>query len=68
MHYCWENKLNQTEIDHEVRIRMLEQAITRIDASFDKIESKIDNHFLWMIGFIFVSIVTPVILHSVKLV
>ncbi len=60
--------MNNTEIDNEVRIRMLEQAITRIDVSFDKIETKIDNHFLWMIGFIFVSIVTPVLLHSIKLV
>jgi hypothetical protein len=66
--------MKESLIDQEVRIRMLEELNKRIETTFDKIdnkfnriESKIDSHFLWMIGFILVSIITPVFLHAIKL-
>ena len=66
--------MKESLIDQEVRIRMLEELNKRIETTFDKIdnkfnriESKIDSHFLWMIGFILVSIITQVFLHAIKL-
>ena len=51
-------------IDHEVRIRMVENgilhldtkidtAIISIDRKFDKLDSKIDSHFKWTLGIMF---------------
>ncbi len=37
-------------IDHEVRIRRIEESFDKIDKRFDKIESKMDSNFHWVIG------------------
>lgn len=55
-------------VDHEVRLRTLEKIAENIDRRFDQLNQKIDSHFIWMVGLIFVSIILPVSLHSLKLV
>jgi hypothetical protein len=37
-------------IDHESRIRLLEELNKRVEAKFDKIDEKMDNQFKWIIG------------------
>jgi hypothetical protein len=44
------NKLDEIYIDGEVRIRLLEQSIDRLDNRLYRMESKIDSHFKWTIG------------------
>lgn len=68
-------------IDHEVRIRLLEKAITdiannftKVDGKFDKLEAKMDSQFHWVLGTIFTLIITVItlfggiILHLAKLI
>lgn len=59
---------NEKYIDHETRIRLMEELNKRIESKFYKLETKIDSHFMWLIGLVFVSIITPVVLHAMKLV
>jgi hypothetical protein len=54
-------------VDHEVRVKMLEQMAVKIDNRFDRLEAKIDSNFLWMIGLI-ISMFGGVILHMAKLI
>jgi len=61
-------KATETYTDHEVRIRLLEKIAEKIDSRFDKMEAKIDSHFLWTMGLLFAGIVIPVLLHSFKLI
>lgn len=61
-------KTQETYNDHEVRIRLLEKIAEKIDARFDKMESKIDSHFIWTMGLLFAGLVIPVLLHSSKLI
>ncbi len=43
--------INQPEyIDHEVRIRLMEELNKRVEIRFDKIDEKMDNQFKWIIG------------------
>jgi len=58
-------------IDHETRIRMLENGIfgisnkfSSIDAKFDKLEEKIDRNFHWTITLLFASVLLPIILKA----
>jgi hypothetical protein len=37
-------------IDHEVRIRVMEEMSKRIEKRFDIIDAKMDNQFKWIIG------------------
>ena len=62
-------------IDHEVRIRLLEEICKNIDKKFEKLESKIDSQFHWMLGTIislfgitFLSLIGAVVLHNLKLI
>lgn len=36
--------------DHEIRIRLLEELNKRIESKFDRLDSKMDNQFKWIIG------------------
>jgi hypothetical protein len=65
-------------INHEVRIRILEDIAKKIDKRFDNIESKIDagmksmdskleSKFMMTIGLILTSIIIPVLLHYLSL-
>ena len=71
---------NETSIDHEVRIRLMEGIVTgldnkfnKIDARFDKFEAKMDSQFHWVLGTILAFIATTltlfggIILHLAKL-
>lgn len=37
-------------IDHDVRIRVMEELSKRIEKRFDTIDAKMDNQFKWIIG------------------
>jgi hypothetical protein len=62
-------------IDHETRIRILENLATdtnrkldRVDERFDKLNSKIETMFIALVSIIVASFLIPVILHAFKLV
>ncbi len=68
-------------IDHEVRIRSIEskydeikEVFKNIDLKFNKLESKMDSQFHWVLGSIFTMIFTMltlfggIILHLAKLI
>lgn len=63
-----------TQVDHEVRIRLLEAIAEKIDKRFDKLDSKIDSHFYWVLGTIITLIIALVtmfggiVLHLAKLI
>jgi len=63
-----------TQIDHEVRIRLLESIAEKIEKRFDKLDSKIDSHFYWVLGTIITLIIAlvtmfgGVVLHLAKLI
>jgi len=67
--------INQEQyIEHEIKLRLNEERFKLQDRIADdirneikEIHKKIDSHFIWIIGLIFVSIVIPVLLHSLKL-
>lgn len=67
------NSTNEINNDHEVRIRMLEIAIDKIDKRFDKLDIKIDSNFHWILGVMISFFITMigifggVILHLGKL-
>lgn len=75
------NEKQELPIDHEVRLRLLEKLIEKlderfesIDRKFDKIDdkfmhldSKMNNQFLWTLG-IMVTLFGGIILHSAKLI
>lgn len=54
-------------INAEVRIKVLEEIIARIDRQLINLEDKIDAQFQWTIGLVFVSILIPVGLHYLTL-
>lgn len=37
-------------VDHEVRIRLMEELNKRVELRFDRIDEKMDNQFKWIIG------------------
>jgi len=63
-----------TQVDHEVRIRLLESIAEKIEKRFDKLDSKIDSHFYWVLGTIITLIIAlvtmfgGVVLHLAKLI
>lgn len=59
--------MNTAQIDQEVRIRLLEAIAEKIDKRFDKIESKIDSHFYWVLATI-ITFFGGIILHVAKLI
>lgn len=64
-------KDNETSMDHEIRIRLLEQLSERTFQKLEQLDSKlsdkIDNQFKWTIGTI-LALFGGVILHSAKLI
>lgn len=50
--------VNENHIDHEVRIRILENIAKGIDGRFNRLEDKIDSHFKWTLGTIILLIIT----------
>ena len=56
------NNHNQNYIDIEVRVRILEDIASKIDKRFDKLESKIDSNFHWMLGVMITMILSMVTL------
>ncbi len=44
-------------IDHETRLRVIEKICDKIDVKFDRLENKMDAHFMWMLGILFLLIV-----------
>jgi hypothetical protein len=64
----------QLLIDHEVRIRLLENIAIGIEKRFDKLESKMDSQFHWVLGTMFTLILATItlfggiILHMAKLI
>lgn len=42
--------MNEAHIDHEVRIRLMEELNKRVELRFDHLDSKMDNQFKWIIG------------------
>ncbi len=59
--------MNEPLIDHEVRIRLLEKIAENIDKRFDKLDSKIDSHFYWVLGTV-ITLFGGIILHLAKLI
>lgn len=61
-------------IDHETRIRILEKIAEDIDKRFDKLDSKMDSQFHWVLGTILaqmaliITLFGGIILHTAKLV
>lgn len=61
-------------IDHEVRIRLLEEIAKGINQKFEKLEAKIDSQFHWVLGTILaqialiVTLFGGIILHMAKLI
>lgn len=69
------NEKTKEYIDHEVRLQLLERIaqsiesrFEKIDLKFDKLNSRIDTGFLWIIGLIITSMFIPVVLHALKLI
>jgi len=64
---------NEQYINHEVRIQMLENIASNIDNRFNKLDSKIDSHFKWMIssilglGLVLTTFLGAIALHAMKL-
>lgn len=52
--------MTEAVIDHEVRIRVVENLLIQNKEQFTKIESKMDSHFHWVLGTIFLLIITVV--------
>ena len=44
------NNMNETHIDHEVRIRLMEELYKKLETKFDRLDDKMDNQFKWIIG------------------
>ena len=74
-------KIEETTMDHEVRIRLLEKIaesidkrFEQIDQKFNKLDAKMDSQFHWGLGSIFTMIFTTItlfggiILHLAKLI
>lgn len=71
-------KMNFIEMDHEVRVRLLEELVKDNKFRFDKLESKMDSQFHWMLGSMItlfvgvIGIILPIcgaiILHMAKLI
>jgi hypothetical protein len=72
---------NEQYTDHEIRLRMVENAIIgigerfeqvdkrfeRLERNFERLESKMDSHHMWTVGLIIGGIFTPLILHAMHL-
>ena len=55
-------KTNENYIDVEVRVRILEDIASKIDKRFDKLESKMDSNFHWLLGVMITMILSMVTL------
>jgi hypothetical protein len=58
---------DEAYINHEVRLRMLEELNREIHDSINELEVKIDTRFLLIIGLVIASIFIPVVLHYLRL-
>lgn len=54
-------------IDHEIRLRMLEEINKDVRETINELEAKIDTRFLLLIGLVTTSIIIPVVLHYLRL-
>ena len=61
--------MNETHINHEVRLQVMEKtAITidsrfdKIDAHFDRLEGKMDAQFYTLVGVLLTSLILPILL------
>ena len=61
-------KDQESYIEHEVQIRLLNFMHTDLYKKFDSLESKLESRFLLLAGLIISSVIIPVVLHSFKLV
>jgi len=72
------NSAKELNIDHEVRIRILENIASKIDhrlekmaqnidAKFMRLDRKMNNQFLWILG-IMITLFGGIILHGAKLI
>ena len=57
------NSSDQLYIDHELRIRLLEEAVKDIK----ELRKEINNNFKWTIAIILGSVLLPTLLHGAKL-
>jgi len=60
--------MNETHINHEVRIQVMEASMSKIDARFDKIEAKMDTQFYSIVILLVASLIIPMFLKFFKLV
>lgn len=60
--------MNETHINHEVRIQVMETSMSKIDARFDKIEAKMDTQFYSIVILLVASLIIPMFLKFFKLV
>jgi len=61
------SKQQEIYIDHEVRLRSVEESYNKLINKIDRMDDRIHNNFLVIIGLLFTSIVIPVALHAFKL-
>lgn len=67
-------KDQQNYIEHEVRIRLMEDKHQSFEKRFDKLEAKIDSQFHWILGTILgligilISMFGGIALHMAKLI
>ncbi len=70
-----DNNAIEQYIEHEVKLRVLENKNTdiyskfdKIEQRFDRLESRFESGFTMLVGLIITSIILPVVLHSLKLI
>ena len=62
------NLKEEAYINHEVRIRVIEELAKDIRDKMSKMDSKMNSQFMFIIGLILTSIILPVVLHKYGLV
>jgi hypothetical protein len=61
------NKDDESYINHEVRIQVLEKIADDIHKTLSEIKNESRTHFIAVIFMIFTAIIIPVVLHAAKL-
>lgn len=56
------NNLEELYVNHEIRIKLIEERFNKIDERFDRIESKMDFHFCCILGTIIIFFIIMVTL------
>ena len=55
------------DVDHEIRLRVLEELAKDIRSLISALDQKLDSHLVLIIGLIFASIICPIVLHYLKM-